>query len=39
MHDAYRSPSKAIAKRCLTQLTKRLEDDHPGARVTQRRPR
>lgn len=31
MHEAYRSPSKAIAKRRLTQLIKRLEDDHPGA--------
>jgi putative transposase len=31
LHDAYRSPSKAIAKRRLTQLLKRLEDEHPGA--------
>lgn len=31
MHDAYRSPSAAIAKRRLTQLVRRLESDHPGA--------
>jgi transposase-like protein len=28
---AQRSPSKGIAKRHLTQLIKRLEDDYPGA--------
>ncbi len=36
LHDAYRSPSKAIAKRRLSQLIKRLEDDHPGAAASLR---
>jgi transposase-like protein len=31
MHDAYRSTSKAVAKRRLMQLVSRLETDHPGA--------
>lgn len=31
MHDAYRSASKAVAKRRLMQLVSRLEEDHPGA--------
>jgi putative transposase len=31
MHDAYRSASKAVAKRRLMQLFSRLEEDHPGA--------
>lgn len=36
LHDAYRSASKAIAKRRLTQLIARLESDHPGAAASLR---
>jgi transposase-like protein len=36
LHDAYRSPSKAIAKRRLTQLVARLDSDHPGAAASLR---
>jgi putative transposase len=36
MHDAYRSVSKAVAKRRLMQLVSRLEQDHPGAAASLR---